>query len=105
LEPVVSHPEVDARWSYALLCALDGRPGDARHWFAEARRVLTERESEPLIVGVNHDAAEMELRLDAGDATQFATCISDARRRCTHPVMAAWLPRLDALEDRAAEKF
>ena len=105
LEPDVEYPEVDARWSYALLCALDGRPGDARHWFAEARRALTERESEPLIVGVNHDAAEMELRLDAGDATQFAACVSEARRRCTHPVMAPWLPRLDALEDRAAEKF
>ena len=106
LEPDVEYPEVDARWSYAQLSALDNRPDDARHWFAEARRVLTERETEPLIVGVDHDAAEMELRLGSdGDPAQFATAIAAARRRCSHPVMAAWLPRLDALEARAAETF
>jgi hypothetical protein len=106
LEPDVEYPEVDARWSYALLCALDGRPDDARHWFAEARRVLTERESEPLIVGVDHDAAEMELRLGgAGNRELFAAAVAAARGRCSHPVMAAWLPRLDALEARAAETF
>lgn len=106
LEPDVEYPEVDARWSYALLCALDNRPDDARRWFAEARRVLTERETEPLIVGVDHDAAEMELRLGSdGDEAQFAAAIAAARRRCTHPVMAAWVPRLDALEERAAATF
>ncbi len=106
LDPDLAYPEVDARWSYALLCALDGRAADARHWFAEARRVLAERESEPLIVAVDHDAAEMEIRLAAaGDAEHFAACIAAARRRCAHPAMAAWLPRLDALEARAAAAF
>ncbi len=108
LEPDLDYPEVDARWSYALLCALDGRPDDARRWFAEARRVLAERESEPLIVGVDADAAEVELRLGAagiGDADQFAACIDAARQRCTHPAMSAWIPRLDQLEARGAEVF
>ena len=106
LEPDLGYPEVDARWSYALLCALDGRPDDARHWFDEARRVLTERDSEPLIVGVDFDAAEMELRLGgAGDPEQFTACIAAACERCTHPAMAAWLPRLDALEVRANETW
>jgi hypothetical protein len=51
-------------------------------------------------------AAETELRLGAaGDAAQFASCVAAARGRCTHPAMAAWLPRLDALEARAAEVF
>ncbi len=106
LEPDLDYPEVDARWSYALLCALDGRPDDARHWFDESRRVLTERESEPLIVGVDHHAAEVELGLGPnGDAACFAAAIAAARSRCTHPAMAAWLPRLDALEARGADVF
>jgi len=99
LEPDIEYPEVDARWTLAMLCALDGRPDDARHWFAESRRVLAERETEPLIVGVDYYAAEMERRLGAaGDQEAFAACLAAARARCTHPVMAAWLPRLDALE-------
>ncbi len=106
LEPDVAYPEVDARWSYAILCALDGRPDDARRWFAEARRVLTEHEAEPLVVGVDFSAAEMELRLGtAGDPKLFTECVAAARARCSHPVMSAWLPRLDALEAQAAAVF
>ena len=106
LDPDLDYPEVDARWSYALVCALDGRLTDARHWFEEARRVLAERESEPLIVGVDVAAAEVELRFGpTGDAAQFASCIDGARARCTHPAMVAWLPRLDALEARGIERF
>ena len=68
--------------------------------------MLLQQESEPLIVSVDHDAALMELRLGAdGDAQRVAECIAAARARCTHPAMAAWLPRLDALEARAAATF
>ncbi len=106
LDPDLDYPEVDARWSYALLCALDGRPDDARRWFDEARRVLTERDSEPLIVGLDFNAAEVELSLGpAGDATGFANCIAAGRRRSGHEAMAAWLPRLDDLESRGAKVF
>ena len=85
LEPDVCYPGFDSRWSYALVCALDGRPDDARHWFAESRRVLLEQESEPVIVAVDHDAALMELRLGAdGDPARFAECIAAARARL-HP--------------------
>ena len=106
LDPDLDYPEVDARWSYALLCALDGRPDDARHWFDEARRVLAERESTPLIVGVEFNAAEVELSLGpVGDAACFAGCIAAARRGSTHATMAAWLPRLDDLESRGATLF
>ena len=106
LDPDLAYPEVDARWSYALLCALDDRPDEARHWFDEARRVLAERDSEPLIVGVEFAAAEVELRLGPlGDADRFASCIAAARRRCTHATMVAWLPRLDELELRGAKLF
>jgi hypothetical protein len=106
LEPNLCYPGVDSRWHVALLCALDGRVDEAREWFAESRRVLLEQESEPVIVSVDYDAALMELRLGAdGDPERFAECIAAARARCTHPAMAAWLPRLDALESRAAAAF
>jgi len=106
LDPDLSYPGVDSRWGVALLCALDGRTDEARHWFAEARRVLLEQESEPLIVAVDHDAALMELRLGTdGDAQRFAESIASARARCARPAMAGWLPRLDALERRAAATF
>ena len=106
LEPDVCYPGTDSRWSLALLCALDGRVDEARHWFAESRRVLLEQESEPVMVAVDHDAALMELRLGAaGDRARFADCIAAARSRCTHPAMAAWLPQLDDLEARALGVF
>ena len=106
LEPDVCYPGFDSRWSYALLCALDGRPDDARHWFAESRRVLLEQESEPMIVGVDHDAALMELRLGAdGDPARFAECIAAARARCTHPAMAPGSPASTQLEAQAAATF
>jgi class 3 adenylate cyclase len=106
LEPDLCYPGVDSRWSYALLCALDGRADDARRWFAESRRVLLEQESEPLIVAVDYDAALMELRLGPnGDPQRFAKCIAAARARCTHPAMAAWVPRIDELETRGSASF
>ena len=104
LGPDIEYPEVDARWTSAMLCALAGRPVDARAAFADTHPVLVERESVTLIPGVEFTAAEMELRLGAaGDREQFAACIAARRERCTHPTMAAWLPRLDDLEARAAE--
>ena len=104
LEPDLRYPGADARWSLAKLCAVAGDAAAARSWFDEARRSLADEGAEAVIVNVDHDAAEMELRLGgAGDAGQFAACLAAARGRCTHPAMADWLPRLDALEARAAE--
>jgi class 3 adenylate cyclase len=106
LDPDLCYPGTDSRWHVALLCALDGRVEEARELFAESRRVLLEQDSEPVIVAVDYDAALMELRLEvAGDAQLFAECIAAARARCNHLAMAAWLPRLDALEARAATTF
>ena len=106
LDPDLCYAGTDSRWHYALLCALDGRVDEARHWFAESRRLLHEQESEPVIVAVDYDAALMELRLGTkSDQQRFTECIAAARARCTHPAMAAWLPRLDELEARAASAF
>jgi hypothetical protein len=99
LEPDLRYPETEPRWHAALLCALDGRIDEARRWFAESRRALEDEGLEPLLVAVDHDEALMELRLGpAGDAARLAECVAAARARCTHPAMAPWLARLDALE-------
>ena len=59
-----------------------------------------------MIVAVDYDAALMELRLGAaGDRQQFDDCIAAVRARCIHPAMAAWVPRVDALESHAATAF
>jgi hypothetical protein len=98
VEPDVRYPEYDGRWSLALVCALDGRVDEARHWFNEARRVLTEQETWPLIVGVDHDEALMNIRLGGADNLERARAlIEGARARCTHPAMEPWLGQLDQL--------
>ena len=79
LEPDHRYPETDGRWAMALLCALDGRVDEATDWFAEARRVLAEQETWPLLVDVDLDEARMHLRLGArGDATRAADLIEQA---------------------------
>ena len=100
LEPDHRYPETDGRWAMALLCALDGRVDEATDWFAEARRVLAEQETWPLLVDVDLDEARMHLRLGArGDAARVADLIAEARAHCTHPAMAPWLEHRRA--DRA----
>jgi len=104
VEPDVRYPEVDGRWSLAHLCALTGRIDEARTWFEQARRVLTEQESAALLVAVDFDEAEMEIRLAADrDAPRARALLARARAGCTHPAMAPWLPRIDALETRLAQ--
>jgi hypothetical protein len=106
LDTGLGYPGFDARASLAVLCALDARPDEARHLFAQAREVLTETGCEPVIVQADFNAATMELRLGAdGDREQFAERLASARSRCTHPAMAPWLPRLDELEAKGAEVF
>ena len=103
LAPDLRYGEVDSRWALARLAAVRGVPGEAREWFAEARRVLAEEEAVTLLPAVDHDEALMELRLAAGgDPARFAELVASARAACAHPAMAAWLDRLDALEARAA---
>lgn len=103
LEPDLRYGEVDARWAMGRVAALQGRPDEAREWFAEARRVLAEEEAVALLPAVDHDEALLELRLGAaGDPARFTALVASARAGCAHPAMAPWLDRLDALEARAA---
>ncbi|MGZ8753402.1 MAG: hypothetical protein ACXW1S_10520 [Acidimicrobiia bacterium] len=51
----------------------------------------------------DHDEAEMELRLGVdGDASRARMLLVGARAGCTHPALAPWIARIDALEARLA---
>lgn len=101
VEPDVRYPETDGRWMLALLCALDGRVNEARDWFDQARRVLTEQGSESLLVALDYDEAVMNQRL-AGpeDLVRALGLLARARGRCAHPALAPWIARIDELSTR-----
>jgi hypothetical protein len=65
IEPDYRDSMVDGRLALARLCALQGRHDEARHWFAEARRVLTEQGARPLLAITDFDEAVMEAAVDA----------------------------------------
>jgi hypothetical protein len=56
-------PMMDVRLSIARLCAVDGRPEEAAHWFGQARSVLAEQEARPLRAITDFDEALMHARL------------------------------------------
>jgi hypothetical protein len=98
VEPDVRYPDVDGRWMLGRLCALDGRIDEAREWFADARRVLTEQETGVLIIGVDYDEALMLARIGNPEDRAGARALLDrARARCSHPALVHWLQRIDAL--------
>jgi len=56
-------PMMDLRLSLARLCAVDGRPEEAVHWFGQARSVLAEQGARPLRAITDFDEALMHARL------------------------------------------
>jgi hypothetical protein len=98
VEPDVRYPEVDGRWSLALACALTGRIGEAEQWFDEARAVLTDQESTPLLVGLDVDQAIMLLRIGTDEALARSRVLLDrATLGASHPAMAPWHERIAPL--------
>ena len=65
LEPDFCYSETDGRWTAALLCALTGRPDEAREWFQRAYDRLTDQEAVLLLPHVCCDEPLMEARLGA----------------------------------------
>jgi DNA-binding SARP family transcriptional activator len=57
-------PMMDLRLSLARLCAVDGRPDEAAHWFGQARAVLEEQGARPLRAITDFDEALMQTRLE-----------------------------------------
>ena len=56
-------PMMDLRLSMARLCAVDGLPEEAVHWFGQARSVLEEQGARPLRAITDFDEALMHARL------------------------------------------
>jgi tetratricopeptide (TPR) repeat protein len=57
-------PMMDLRLSLARLCAVDGRPDEAAHWFGQARAALEEQGARPLRAITDFDEALMHTRLE-----------------------------------------
>jgi hypothetical protein len=74
------------------------RASEAREWFAEARRVLTEQASEAMLIYVDYDEATMNVRLGgAENVARARPLLERARARSTHPAVAPWGARIDEL--------
>lgn len=93
-------PMTDARQALARLCALDGRTGEAHHWFDEARAVLDAQGARPLRAVVDHDEALMHLR--RGERTAAAPYLLSAGAAFDRLGMTGWTRRLGRAADAAA---
>jgi class 3 adenylate cyclase/tetratricopeptide (TPR) repeat protein len=95
IQPDFRDSMVDGRLALARLCALQGRHDEARHWFAQARRVLTEQGARPLLAIADFDEAAMEAGLDASRA---GSLLDAARREFEQIGMTGWLRKADELQ-------
>ena len=101
LEPDFSCAESDGRWDAAVLCALTGRPDEARTWFQQAHDRLTAQEAILLLPHVCYDEALMEARLGpTGDRANGLRRLDEARTWIAHIGLPKLLPRIDALTAR-----
>jgi hypothetical protein len=91
----------DARLALARLCALTGRHDEARSWFADARRVLSEEESLPMLAIVDYDEALMYARRgQPGDANIARPLLDTAHRQFETIGMTGWIRRAEELGRR-----
>ncbi len=94
-------PMVDGRLALARLCALTGPGDEALHWFAEARRVLTEQGARPLLAIADHDEALMLLRRgEPGDVGRARPLLELAHRQFGVMGMTGWIRRAEELGRR-----
>jgi hypothetical protein len=89
-------PMMDIRLSLARLCALDGRPEEATHWFGEARAVLDEQGARPLRAIVDFDEALMHAR--TGRHAQARPRLHAAMGQFQRISMTGWLRRAEQLD-------
>lgn len=101
VEPDVRYPEVDGRWSLALACALTGRIDEAEALFDQARAVLRDQGTQPLLVAVDLDQAIMHQRIGSkASMTRAHQLLDRASEAASHPAMAPWHRRIDVLRTR-----
>ncbi|MGH8972822.1 MAG: hypothetical protein ACRD0C_06415, partial [Acidimicrobiia bacterium] len=101
VRPDFRTPMVDGRLTLARLCALQGRYNEARRWFGEARRVVTQQGSRPLLAIVDYDEALMYARRSEPGDSEWARPLLDAARAQFETIgMTGWLRRAEELEAR-----
>ena len=101
LAPDFHYPEYDGRWSAAQLCAVTGRPAEARVWFQRAYDRLTEQGAVLLLPHVAYDEALMEARLGAdGDRVNGLRRLDEARAWAQRIGLPSLGARLDDLAAR-----
>ena len=84
-------PSMDVRLSLARLCAVDGRPDEATHWFGQARAVLEEQGARPLRAITDFDEALMHARL--GQRASARPLLEAAAGQFQRIGMTGWLRR------------
>ena len=82
---------MDVRLSLARLCAVDGRPDEAAHWFGQARAVLEEQGARPLRAITDFDEALMHARL--GQRASARPLLEAAAGQFQRIGMTGWLRR------------
>lgn len=95
VDPDFRDSMVDGRLALARLCALQDRHDEALHWFAEARRVLTEQGARPLLAIADYDEAQMEA--GRGDGARVRQRLDSARLEFEAMGMTGWINRADQL--------
>ena len=89
-------PMMDMRLSLARLCALDGRPEEAEHFFGQARLVLEEQGARPLRAIVDFDQALMYAR--RGRNSKARPPLDAAIAQFQQIGMTGWLRRATQLD-------
>jgi hypothetical protein len=100
LTPDFCEPGADGRWTAARLCALTGRPDEARSWFDRARQRIAAQEAILLMPHVCCDEALMEIRLGRdGDRANGLRQLDEARRWIDRIGLPRLLPRVERLTE------
>jgi class 3 adenylate cyclase len=98
IAPDFRYTMVDGRQALAWLCALTGRTDEASTWFTEARRVLGEQGSLPLLAQCDYDEALMYHRLGTPAGEEKAkTLLGQAWQQFARLGMRGWSRRAEEL--------
>jgi tetratricopeptide (TPR) repeat protein len=98
IKPDFRYVSTDARLAMAWLCALQGRPDEAREWFAKARVVLGEQGARPLRAITDFEEARMHARLGSrGDRARGLALLDAADPEFAAIGMPGWLRRSQEL--------
>jgi DNA-binding SARP family transcriptional activator len=93
-------PMMDLRLSLARLCAIDGRPDEAAHWFGQARAVLEEQGARPLRAITDFDEALMHTRLERHASAR--PLLEAAAGQFERIGMTGWLRRAEQVATTAS---